>query len=319
MKGKWLIPVGLGLTALGAGISLALTGELVAVALDRNAPKLMQRVQSRLTGSGELGQLSRLQDMVSQNLQGAGCCKVRILARDGQQLIGHLRCCKDAKRTVLCMHGWRSEWSRDFGMIADFLFRNHCNVLFAEQRGQGSSGGSHISFGLQERYDCLDWIFYLNRNGFSELPIYLAGISMGATTVLMTTGFPLPSNVHGVIADCGYTSPGEIFHHVVKNNLRLPYGRLRQAMVCRLCRRRLQETLDGYSCQQALKQCRVPVLFIHGTEDTFVPISMTYENYLSCAGPKELFVVPGAGHGTSYLVDGPGYEKRVLEFFRQYD
>ena len=319
MKGKWLIPVGLGLTALGAGISIAVTAELVAVALDRNAPKAMNRMQTRLTGSGELGQLSRLQDVVSQNLQEAGCSKVSILARDGQQLIGHLWRCKDAKRTVLCMHGWRSEWSRDFGMIAQFLFQNQCNVLFAEQRGQGSSGGSHISFGLQERYDCLDWIFYLNRNGFADLPIYLAGVSMGATTVLMTTGFPLPSNVHGVIADCGYTSPGEIFHHVAKNNLHLPYGKLRKAMVGRLCRRRLQEDPDGYSCQQALKQCRVPVLFIHGTEDAFVPISMTYENYIACAGPKELFVVPGAGHGTSYLVDGAGYEKHLLHFFAQYD
>lgn len=319
MKHKWLIPLGLGLTTAGVGLSLAVTGQLVAVALDRNAPKLMDRLQSRLTGTGQLGQLSRLQDMVSGHLQEAGCCKVTIFARDGQQLTGHLRCCEDAKRTVLCMHGWRSEWSRDFGMIADFLFQNQCNVLFAEQRGQGDSGGSHISFGLQERYDCLDWIYYLNRNGFSKLPIYLAGISMGATTVLMATGFPLPSNVHGVIADCGYTSPGAIFHHVAKHNLHLPYGKLRKAMVGRLCRKRLREDPEGYSCQQALRHCRVPVLFIHGTEDTFVPISMTYENYQACTGPKELFVVPGAGHGTSYLVDGPGYEKRLLEFFRQYD
>lgn len=319
MKHKWLIPVGLGLTTAGVGLSLAVTGQLVAVALDRNAPKLMDRLQSRLTGTGQLGQLSRLQDMVSGHLQEAGCCKVVLTARDGERLTGHLWCCKDAKRTVLCMHGWRSEWSRDFGMIAEFLFHNGCNVLFAEQRGQGGSGGSHICFGLQERYDCLDWIYYLNCNGFSKLPIYLAGISMGATTVLMATGFPLPSNVHGVIADCGYTSPGEIFCHVAKNNLHLPYGKLRKALVCRLCRRRLREDPDSYSCQQALRQCRVPVLFIHGTEDTFVPISMTYENYKACAGPKELFVVPGAGHGTSYLVDGPGYEKRVLSFFAQYD
>ena len=313
----------LGLTAAtvagGAAVSHGLTHYLVNVAVDRKFPNSANRLtRAVIRGSRCDRVFLQALDAGAQVLRNLPHKTISIRGKDGAPLVGHLFAAAKPKRLVLAMHGWRSSWDHDFGMIAPFLLANDCTVLFAEQRGQGGSGGKHMGLGALERYDCVRWAHRLADMG-PHLPLYLAGISMGATTVLMATGFPLPSNVHGVIADCGYTSPGAIFHHVAKHNLHLPYGKLRKAMVGRLCRKRLREDPEGYSCQQALRHCRVPVLFIHGTEDTFVPISMTYENYQACTGPKELFVVPGAGHGTSYLVDGPGYEKRLLEFFCQYD
>ena len=62
-----------------------------------------------------------------------------------------------------------------------------------------------------------------------------------------------------------------------------------------------------------------PVLFIHGEEDTFVPMAMTLENYRACRAPKELLLVEGAGHGLSYLYDQKHYEEMVLRFFARYD
>lgn len=68
-----------------------------------------------------------------------------------------------------------------------------------------------------------------------------------------------------------------------------------------------------------MEHCTVPVLFIHGTDDHFVPIEMTYENYKACAAPKRLFIVPGAGHGSSYFVDRDGYERAIKAFWDDYD
>ncbi len=65
-----------------------------------------------------------------------------------------------------------------------------------------------------------------------------------------------------------------------------------------------------------MKDCSIPVLFIHGTDDTFVPVEMTYENYKACNAPKKLFIVPGATHAMSYLVDKNGYENTVKEFWK---
>lgn len=141
---------------------------------------------------------------------------------------------------------------------------------------------------------------------------------MGASTVLMTAGFDLPNNVCGIMADCGFTSPKAIWKYVVENNIHIPY-RLYGKAVDDACKRKIQYEADGYSCTEALQKCKVPVLFVHGTDDKFVPVEMTYENYKACASEKRLFIVPGAEHGMSYMVDTAGYQKEVLDFWAEHD
>ena len=68
-----------------------------------------------------------------------------------------------------------------------------------------------------------------------------------------------------------------------------------------------------------MKECKIPVLFVHGTDDKFVPVEMTYENYKACAAPKRLLIVPGAEHGMSYLINREEYQKTVLNFWRDFD
>lgn len=84
-------------------------------------------------------------------------------------------------------------------------------------------------------------------------------------------------------------------------------------------KKRFQMATDEYSTVDALKCCKVPVLFVHGTEDHFVPIEMTYENYTACAAPKKLFIVPGADHGMSYYFDKEGYEAAIKDFWKEFD
>jgi len=140
---------------------------------------------------------------------------------------------------------------------------------------------------------------------------------MGATTVLMAAGHPLPASVRGIIADCGFTSPKAIWKHVVQGNLHIPYGFVGSSLD--KAYQQIADADSDYSCETALQDCHVPVLFIHGTDDRFVPIEMTYDNYKACAAPKRLFVVPGAEHGMSYFEDKEGYEKTVKQFWADYD
>ena len=203
-------------------------------------------------------------------------------------------------------------------MVADFWEDNDCSVLYAEQRGQGNSGGDYIGFGPIERYDCLDWINWVTNRCGNEVPIYLCGVSMGATTVLMAADLALPDNVHGIIGDCGFTSPHAIWKHVAKNNLHITFG-LRGIMADTIYERKTQADAADESTVDALRNCSVPVMLIHGADDHFVPLKMTYENYNACASPKKLLIVPGADHGMSYFVDKEGYETMVKDFWRQFD
>ena len=142
---------------------------------------------------------------------------------------------------------------------------------------------------------------------------------MGASTVLMAAGLDLPENVHGIMADCGFTSPHAIFKHVMENNLHLYYRGITAAIANDMCKKRIQIGTKDYSCTEALKESKVPVIFVHGTDDKFVPVEMTYENYKACTAPKRLLIVPGAEHGMSYLVNKEEYVKAVKEFWRDFD
>lgn len=315
------ILIGSGIAAAIAGIGVlyhASANALMKVALDRKEPKSSSKGKEKLMGSKELSHIASTVMDAATKLESRALETVVIKNRNGIDLVGHWYCPPCPKRVIVAMHGWRSSWSNDFGAIADFWFDNDCCVLFAEQCGQGKSGGDYMGFGLIERYDCLDWVNWANDRTEGKMPIYLAGISMGAATVLMTSGFDLPASVHGIVADCGFTSPHAIWKHVVENNLHIPYN-IYSAYARDTCRKRIQIGSDEYSCQEALRKCKVPVLFIHGTDDHFVPVEMTYENYKACASSKQLFIVPGAEHGMSYLVDKTGYEEAVVRFWNDYD
>lgn len=306
-----------GATVLG-GLYYLTAKTLMTIALDRKEPRILTKGKEKIMGSAELSEHIAKLISASEVLENAPTETVEISSYDGLSLVGHWYPCENAKRVIVAMHGWRSSWSMDFGLIADFWHKSGCSVLYAEQRGQGGSGGDYMGFGLLERYDCFEWIKWAHNKTEGSLPIYLGGVSMGATTVLMTSGFHLPETVRGIIADCGFTSPNAIWRHVAHNNLRIPYG-IYSSVADDICRQKTGADEISYSSTEALSNSTVPVLFIHGTDDKFVPIEMTYDNYKACVAPKKLFIVPGADHGMSYLVDKSGYEKALLKFWAEYD
>ena len=184
-------------------ISYAVTRLLLSFAIDRKDPPQFERRRDALAGSGELKKIFAEQKENAEKLASLPCEEVEITGFDGTRLVGHYFRVADAKRTVVAFHGWRSAWNRDFAMIYDFWFQNGCNVLFVEQRGQKGSSGDYMGFGLLERFDCQGWVNYLAERPDTVTPLYLAGISMGAATVLMASGLNLPDCVHGILADCG--------------------------------------------------------------------------------------------------------------------
>ena len=304
-----------------AASSYLLTKKLVKIALERDAAKdtpEMKKAKDQLRGYEESEEILQMMNDGRNYLLEADTETVSIKSYDGTELIGHFYPAKNPKRIIIAMHGWRSSWVQDFGSIAAFWNENDCSVLFPEQRGQGLSGGNYMGFGLMERYDCKEWIQWVKEEKNFSGPIYLAGVSMGAATVLMASNLDLPENVKGIIADCSYTSPHEIWKHVIENNLRISYG-LHGIIANDMCRRKIQIGSKDFSTVDAMRENQIPTLFIHGSDDHFVPVEMTYENYKACAAEKRLLIVPGADHGMSYFVNKEEYEKNLLQFFSDFD
>ncbi len=317
-KGLW-IGTGIAIAGItiGAVVSHAITKNLVQFAIERDLPKSFEKRRPKITQSDRIREFQKHIDETGDALLLKDVEEVEITSRDGIRLVGHWYPCENARRVLIAMHGWRSAWYKDFGMIADFWHDEGCSILFAEQRAQNNSDGEYMTFGYMERFDCLDWVNWVNEYTKKQYPIYLAGVSMGASTVLMTAGLDLPDNVEGVIADCGFTSAYDIWKCVVKDNMKLSYG-LRGYMIDRICQKKINTNSKDITTITAMQSTKIPILFIHGTDDKFVPIRMTYENYKACNAPKELLVVPGAIHGQSYYAEREKYEATTKEFWEKY-
>ena len=146
------------------------------------------------------------------------CERVSIMSRDGLKLRGRLYLRGGPEAPVdLCFHGWRATGLRDFSGGGLFLLGEGHNVLLADQRAQGDSEGRTMTFGVMERWDCLDWLAYIRTRPELRGPVTLYGVSMGAATVLLASALPLPGNVRCIIADSPYSSPEAVLGKVSRD------------------------------------------------------------------------------------------------------
>ena len=239
---------------------------------------------------------------------------VSIKSFDGLTLRGkYYELSKDSPVEIM-FHGYRGSAKRDMSGGIKRAFAVGHSVILVDQRGCGRSEGHVISFGINESRDCLEWIKMANEKFGTKRKIILTGISMGASTVLITSGKDLPENVVGVLADCGFSSAKAIIYKIVSEmkispKIFYPFVKLGGMVFGRF-------NVDETSAVEAVKNCKIPVLFVHGEKDEFVPVSMGEQNFNACAAPKKKFVViKGAGHGVAFPAAPEEYIAQVKEFF----
>lgn len=249
---------------------------------------------------------------ISLIMEDSPCERITLQGHDGTTLGGRFYEYYPGAPVLLLFHGYRSMALRDCAGGFALGQKLGFNVLAVDQRCHGRSDGRVITFGIRERYDCLDWIRYLNNRLGSQTPILLSGISMGAATVLMASELDLPANVVGIMADCPYASPAGIISKVAKDT---GYPQILSMAVIRLGAR-LFGRLNIYesSAAEAVKHAALPILLIHGEDDRFVPCDMSREIHQNCRELSQLHTFPDAGHGLCYIHDPRRYEKICVDF-----
>ena len=223
----------------------------------------------------------------------------------------------EPRKLVILHHGFTSH-AVDNASHAKFFHDEGYDVFLLDLRAHGESEGEYVGFGILDRFDTRRWIEYAKARFGGNLKIVLHGTSMGAATVLMALGIrEIEENVSAVIADCAYTSPADVFSHVMKKNYHVPVTGPIISLTSMLSKKAAGYRFDEYSTLDAMKSCRVPVLFIHGKEDKFVPTWMSMKNFEACAARrKELLMVENAGHGSSIFEDTKLYEDTEREFLK---
>ncbi len=243
--------------------------------------------------------------------------EITITSEDGLMLTGYYLDAKTAtNKTAILAHGYSSQGTY-MGSYAKIYYDLGYNVLLPDDRGHGKSEGNFIGFGWADRKDYLKWIDLIIDKVGEASQIVLHGVSMGGATVLMTSGEVLPEAVKAIISDCSYTSVQAELQYQLKRLYKLPSFPVLNSTSL------LTKLRAGYSFKEAsaleqVKKSKTPTLFIHGDADKFVPYSMVHELYEACSSEKDIYIVPGAGHGTAFETDVSGYKKMVKEFADKY-
>lgn len=238
------------------------------------------------------------------------------ISTDGLKLSAIYLPATDSHKTAIVAHGYMGN-AETMANYAKMFHDLGYNVLVPDARGHGKSEGDYIGFGWHERKDYVKWIDQvLETNGQSE-EIVLYGISMGAATVMMTSGESLPTNVKAIIEDCGYSSVNEELAYQLNELFSLPPFPLIQVTSL------MTKIRAGYFFGEAdaikqLEKNQLPMLFIHGDADTFVPYEMLDKVYQATNGPKEKYIVPGAEHAKAYSIDPENYQKTVSSFLEKF-
>ncbi len=222
---------------------------------------------------------------------------------------------KDGRYAVL-IHGYGTR-GMEMGPFARFYYEElKMGILIPDNRGHGLSEGHYIGFGWHDREDVINWLNYLVKREGEPESIILHGISMGGATVLMTSGEALPASVKAVVSDCAYTSAMEVLTHQLKTLFKLPAFPF-IPLANFVTRLRAGYSLKQASALEQVKKTRLPILFIHGDADDFVPFSMMRPLYDAAGGPKGQLVVAGAGHAQAMQINGEAFKEGIRKFLEE--
>ena len=240
---------------------------------------------------------------------------VFITSFDNLKLHGYILKTENSDKWAITVHGYTNKAESMSAMAYKYHSLGY-NILMPDLRGHGKSEGSYVGMGWHDRLDILKWIdLIINEN--KDAKILLHGISMGAGTVMMVSGEELPENVKVIIEDCGYTSAKEQLAYNLKTMFKLPSFPILN--FCSL----ITKIKDNYFISEAsaikqLQKAKVPILFIHGDKDKFVPFYMLDKLYNACSSKKDKLIIKDVGHAKSESLKSDLYWNKVEDFIKPY-
>lgn len=241
-----------------------------------------------------------------------------IINRKGRQLHAMFAsAAKPTDKTAVIVHGYTDNAIRM--LMIGYLYNNdlNYNILLPDLQDNGLSEGPAIQMGWKDRLDVLNWMNIANDIFGKHTQMVVHGISMGAATTMMLSGEAQQPFVKCFVEDCGYTSVWDEFSFQLKDMFGLPEFPLMYTTSW-LCNAKYGWNFQEASSLEQVKKCSLPMFFIHGDADTYVPTRMVYPLYEAKSEPKELWIVPGATHAMSYKDYPQEYTERVKKFVGKY-
>lgn len=186
-------------------------------------------------------------------------------------------------KTAVIVHGYTDNAIRM--MMIGYLYNKNLgyNILLPDLRYSGLSDGDAFQMGWLDRKDVMLWMDIANQIYGDSTQMVVHGISMGGATTMMISGEPQPDYVKCFVDDCGYTSVWDQFSKELKEDFGLPAFPLLYTSSW-LCDWTKGWNFTEASSLEQVKKCSLPMLFIHGNKDDYVPTWMVHELYKAKEG-----------------------------------
>lgn len=224
---------------------------------------------------------------------------------------------EESNKIVVFAHGYLGG-AKDMGFYGEYYHEElGFNVFTPDFRGHGESEGDYYGFGWHDRLDIIDWLELLIEKEGEDVEIVLHGLSMGASAILMASGEKLPNQVKLLVADSPYTSVYDMFAYQMKRMYKLPDKPILPTLNL-VTKLRADYLLTEASTIEQVKKATKPILYIHGTEDNFVPTHMALKLSDETASDYEVLTIDNARHGESYIVEKEIYQTKLNENIEKY-
>ena len=245
--------------------------------------------------------------------------RLTLTSHDGLELSGYyLPAAEPTNKLVVLTHGYLGN-AKQMGLFGQHYHKDlGYNIFMPDARGHGKSEGNYYGFGWPDRLDLIDWTDLLVEKLGADIEVAYHGLSMGAATVLMASGVEkIPSQVKAIIADSPYQSVYQLFAYQMNRMFYLPAFPLLDSTSM------LTKIRAGYSFRQAsalneVEKTDVPILYIHGENDSFVPAEMAKELYQNTSSDKDILLIPNANHGESFALAEEQYKSKINHFLDRY-
>lgn len=239
---------------------------------------------------------------------------MKITSHDGFALQGYyIKNDNPSNRLVFLIHGYYGKAS-EMAVYAKVYYEMGFDIFVPDNRGHGKSEGNAIGMGWLDRNDCLQWLELLIGMYDKKIDILIHGHSMGGATASILAGEKLPINVKGIISDCAYDSVTNIFACQLKKMFKIPSFPMIN-ITSLICKLKAGYYFGDGDVKAQVKKSKIPMLFIHGDMDSFVPPFMIHNLY-NAVDPslRDIWVVKGAKHIESFKIEPEEYALRIRDF-----
>jgi fermentation-respiration switch protein FrsA (DUF1100 family) len=222
---------------------------------------------------------------------------------------------KKARGTIVYLHGVGDCKTAGVAFAQSF-YKKGFNLLLYDSRQHGESEGYYCTYGFYEKHDVSAVISYLqSRKDVKIGKIGVFGTSMGGAVAIQSAA--IDSRISAVISEGSYTALRTVFVDYQKRIIKLPWHFLRNIALVQ------SQKLANFKARlvapiEDIKRVHVPILIVHGKNDSFIKSEYSKRLYDAANEPKQLLLINNAGHNDVWEVGGKVYENAVSSFFKEH-